>query len=443
MTSSSPVDPHDDLMLFMPADEAAEAEAEAARDRLLASKPWVLLVVDDDADVHSITRLVMHDFAFRDRRVELLQASSASEGRELLRQRSDIAVVLLDVVMESEHAGLELAQWIREDLGNSLVRIILRTGQPGQAPERDVIVRYDINDYKEKAELTADHLFSAVISAMRAYEDLLTIEEQRQTLEIRVAERTRELRLVLNSLGEGIVGCDQKGMVTFANPLLADMLDCTPESLIGQPVEKAVPIVDDSGAAHPMRSTLEDGQGRHTSDVTLASPLGEFPVDYLTTPILDDGVLAGAVCALRNVTDRRQAYDALGQQFSLLRAVSASLTVGLLWTDRFGTVLDCNARACDVLGCTPDELFAFDSFAYDDMLGDGLSDDDFAAAPQGALATLFAVLRRPPAVGEAPLEVALQTVAGVPLTARVSSYADNADTFAGCVVELLPAGGVS
>ena len=112
--------------------------------------PWVILIVDDEPQVHEVTELVMADFEFGGRHLLFLHAYSAAEARSLLLGRDDVALILLDVVMESEHAGLDLAREIREGMGNARSRIVLRTGQPGQAPEEHVIKHYDINDYKEK-----------------------------------------------------------------------------------------------------------------------------------------------------------------------------------------------------------------------------------------------------------------------------------------------------
>ena len=85
--------------------------------------------------------------------------------------------------METDDAGLKVARWIRQDLKNPFVRIILRTGQPGKAPERDVIIDYDINEYKEKTELTVQKLFTTITSALRSYRDLRIIEKNRYGLE--------------------------------------------------------------------------------------------------------------------------------------------------------------------------------------------------------------------------------------------------------------------
>jgi signal transduction histidine kinase len=145
---------------------------------------WKVAVIDDDLAVHSGTRFALQDFQLHGRKLELLFAKSAKEGRALLKTHPDIAVVLLDVVMEHDAAGLELVQFIRDELKNEITRIILRTGQPGQAPERRVIVDYDINDYKAKTELTADKLFTTITAALRSYEQLKRLVETRRGLEI-------------------------------------------------------------------------------------------------------------------------------------------------------------------------------------------------------------------------------------------------------------------
>jgi signal transduction histidine kinase/DNA-binding NarL/FixJ family response regulator len=145
---------------------------------------WKVAVIDDDRAVHDGTRFALYDYALNGQRLEIVSAFSAAEGRELLSRHSDLAVVLLDVVMETDEAGLDLVSFIRDELKNETVRIILRTGQPGQAPERRVIVDYDINDYKAKTELTADKLFTTLTAALRSYSQLQRMVETRRGLEI-------------------------------------------------------------------------------------------------------------------------------------------------------------------------------------------------------------------------------------------------------------------
>jgi|GEM_PF-687866 len=145
--------------------------------------PWKVLIVDDDESVHSITRVVLDKLAYRGRAIRLLSAYSGEEAWRVLEREADIAVMLLDVVMEREDAGLRLVGRVREELGNNHVQIILRTGQPGQAPEREVILAYDLYDYKAKTELTAQKLFTATVSALRSYETIVALDNHRRGLE--------------------------------------------------------------------------------------------------------------------------------------------------------------------------------------------------------------------------------------------------------------------
>ncbi|PWC33917.1 diguanylate cyclase [Azospirillum sp. TSO35-2] len=188
-------DPFADDPLFADesADESADWPAGGAAPVPNREEPWPVLVVDDDEQVHAMTRVLLNDFEFENRRFAIVSAFSAAEARAILAERSDLPVILLDVVMETQDAGLRLVHHIRRELGNRHIRIILRTGQPGQAPEREVIVAYDVNDYKSKAELTAQKLFTSVIGAVRGWRDLVTIEQLNQSLERRVAERTAAL----------------------------------------------------------------------------------------------------------------------------------------------------------------------------------------------------------------------------------------------------------
>ncbi|MBI9081570.1 MAG: DUF3369 domain-containing protein [Pseudodesulfovibrio sp.] len=144
---------------------------------------WKLLVVDDNEFVHKVTTMVLREYQFKGRGLDILSAKSAEEAKTALKENPDIAVILLDVVMETPHAGLHLAAWIRNELGNHMVRIILRTGQPGEAPEQEVIFKYDINDYKEKAELTAQKLYTTITTSIRSFQDIRTIERNRMGMQ--------------------------------------------------------------------------------------------------------------------------------------------------------------------------------------------------------------------------------------------------------------------
>jgi len=176
-------DHHDDL--FLAQDDLLFA-AEDVVENVTAGVPeerWQIVIADDDEEVHSLTRLVLSDFTFEGRALEFISAYSGRETVEVLREHPNTAMLLLDVVMEKDDAGLQTVRVIREELNNHFVRIVLRTGQPGQAPEQDVVATYDINDYKAKTELTAQKLSTTVTSALRSYRDLRTIERNRQGME--------------------------------------------------------------------------------------------------------------------------------------------------------------------------------------------------------------------------------------------------------------------
>jgi diguanylate cyclase (GGDEF)-like protein len=138
---------------------------------------WRLMVIDDEPDVHRATTFALAGVKILGRSLQFLHAYSASEATQMLRAEQDIAVVLLDVVMEREDAGLALVKTIRQDFKLTELRIILRTGQPGYAPEIETIHDFDINDYKTKSELTRTKLYATVTAALRAYEQIRKLDE--------------------------------------------------------------------------------------------------------------------------------------------------------------------------------------------------------------------------------------------------------------------------
>ena len=235
-------------------------------DRLYDPEHHVWVLPDDDDEVHAVTRLILAKMRYKERGVELLTARSAAEARQVLMHESDIAAILLDVVMETDDAGLQLVRTIRNDLGNRSVRIILRTGQPGQAPEDRVIVDYDINDYKAKSELTAQKLFATVVAALRAYETIVSLEKTRVGLE-RILDSTGTLFQVhsLQQFASGVLtqlsaflGCQPNGVLCL-QPEPGLHLD-------GSPAHDDLRILASSGAfdnymsKYAGRATGHDGE---------------------------------------------------------------------------------------------------------------------------------------------------------------------------------------
>ncbi|WP_028863116.1 HD domain-containing phosphohydrolase [Psychromonas aquimarina] len=142
-----------------------------------------ILIVDDEEDVHATTILTMKRFMFEGKSMRFFSAHSAQEAKQILDQDRRFSLILLDVVMETENAGLDLAKYIRQDLKNSFTRIILRTGQPGVAPEHSVIKDFDIDGYKSKTELRKQDLESSFYTSLRAYRDICQLQKHRELLE--------------------------------------------------------------------------------------------------------------------------------------------------------------------------------------------------------------------------------------------------------------------
>jgi len=165
---------NDDLMF------AYEVEEEISEKE---STPWKVMLVDDEPAIHDVTKMALGGFQFDNRNIEFISVMSGAEAKKAILDHPDTALMLLDVVMETDQAGLGVARYVREEAANKTVRIILRTGQPGQAPEKKVITEYDINDYKEKTELTASKLFTLMYASLRSYRDIISLEANKRGLE--------------------------------------------------------------------------------------------------------------------------------------------------------------------------------------------------------------------------------------------------------------------
>ena len=238
-------------------EEPAEVDGES-----IFLEAWKILLVDDDPDVHQATKVALKFFTFENRPLLFLSAYSTREAKQLIDANPDVALVLLDVIMESQDSGLQIAKYIREELKNEAVRIVLRTGQPGQVPEEKVIVNYDINDYKTKVELTQKKLFTTTVASLRAYRGLMALAESQaalevlntqlkvfnRTLEQQVSDRTRSLtheveerekaeealKLYIHALTH-----DLRNPVTGMTTVLQSLLEC---NVSGEPPSASIPM---------------------------------------------------------------------------------------------------------------------------------------------------------------------------------------------------------
>ncbi|GAA4089181.1 DUF3369 domain-containing protein [Zhongshania borealis] len=216
-------------------------------------EPWKILLVDDEKVVHSVTRLALEGFELAGRGLEFISAYSAKEAREILALHNNIALILLDVVMETDHAGLDLVHYIRRELHNKFVRIVLRTGQPGQAPELEVITQYDINDYKEKTELTRQKLFSTVYTSLCSYRDLLALENNRLGL-LKVIAASAHIfeRRSMEAFAEGVL--QQLTALLYLN---RDAMLVQPCGMLARPASNALNVLAGTGCYAEFEGTVE------------------------------------------------------------------------------------------------------------------------------------------------------------------------------------------
>lgn len=163
-----------DVLVFLDEEDVGKQEHRAV---------WRVLLVDDEPDVHAATKIALRNLTFEGRELEFVDAYSSAEARQLLERGPPFAIAIVDVVMEHGNAGLELVDYIRNELGDSSLRIILRTGQPGYAPEISTIEAYDINDYRTKSELTQTRLYTSLVMAVRSYAQICQLESSRQGME--------------------------------------------------------------------------------------------------------------------------------------------------------------------------------------------------------------------------------------------------------------------
>jgi PAS domain S-box-containing protein len=213
-------------------DDEVTAEPQAGTPAAVtAPPPWRVLIVDDDVDVHVVTKFSLSNVCFRGRRLSFLHAYSGEEALNTLRNTPDIALVLLDVIMETSDAGLNVARHIRDTLHNELVRIVLRTGQPGQALEHSIILDYDINDFWCKTDLTTRKLFTTVISSLRAYAGL---EEAQQRIGALQAELAHARRLLDAVDQHAVVATlDTRGRIVTVNDKFCAKFQFARNELVG------------------------------------------------------------------------------------------------------------------------------------------------------------------------------------------------------------------
>ncbi len=164
---------------------------------------WKILIADDENDVHSLTKTVLKNFVYKNKKLEFISTYNGADTIDAVKNNDDIVLILLDVIMESDDTGLQVVKTIREELKNQFIQIVLRTGQAGLVPETEVVMNYAINDYKEKTELTSKKLITTIVSAIRSYENITELEESKSKIEL----LNYDLNKLVNSLDKNVITC--------------------------------------------------------------------------------------------------------------------------------------------------------------------------------------------------------------------------------------------
>ncbi len=218
---------------------------------------YKLLVVDDEPEIHNITRLVLNDFTFAGKKIELISAFSGKEAEELIQKNSDIALILLDVIMDSDDAGLNFVKYVREVVNNHLVRIVLRTGQPGMFPEDTIVEKYDIDDFKSKTELTKVRLFTTVRTALRVYTALNRMYSINSELEAEI-QHSQEVEQALKFKSTQLENMIQELKETQLQLIQNEKMSALGELIAGVAHEINNPVGFINGNLEPMNDYLKD-----------------------------------------------------------------------------------------------------------------------------------------------------------------------------------------
>ncbi len=185
---------------------------------------WTILVVDDEADVHAVTNMVLEKQTVLGRRLEFLHAYSSEEAIKHLDNTPDIAVILLDIVMEHDTDGLDVARYARAHYSNPHTRIIVRTGQPGMLHESEAASDYGVNYYEPKTQLTSERLRAVVHMALDSYRASRALDETNRKLREVIAD----VELFSHAIGHDIRGPARN--LHMLCELLSDELQDAPSS---------------------------------------------------------------------------------------------------------------------------------------------------------------------------------------------------------------------
>ncbi len=276
---------------------------------------WKIIVADDEDEVHKVTKMVFSDYTYKGRGLEVLSAYSSQETRQLILDHQDIAVIILDVVMETETAGFEVVEFIREKLNNNIIQIIMRTGQTGRIPEHKVIQEYAINDFKSKTELTARKLTTSLTSMLRNYElassiNALNIQLNNELLERKRVEKAlkeseNRYRILAETAREIIMTFDFEGHITYINKYGIEISGYSLHEIIGT-------NISDFLVTHRIVSDkmIHGDQEEYYYEADFIDRTGNIiPVEVNSSLVMDGNVPYSMLIMARNIAARKIARE--------------------------------------------------------------------------------------------------------------------------------------
>ncbi|MCP4992970.1 MAG: diguanylate cyclase [Gammaproteobacteria bacterium] len=265
-------------------------------------KPWNIMVVDDDEGIHKITALVLRKYHFQDRATHLIHAYTAKQAWELLKKNPDTALIILDVVMETDKAGLELVGKIRNSLKNNSIRILLRTGQPGRFNEYEIASKYDINQYKEKSVLTTDKLLACITTLLREYSTLLHLHKQKNDLEKSISNLSSIARMFEES-GIAALVLDSHFNIVSMNSAFSEITGYDSKFILGKTPECLYSNKNNQALLHAAWNNLLDS-GSWEGELWCATKSGNDINIHLSVTIMNraDGAASDIAVQFSNVT---------------------------------------------------------------------------------------------------------------------------------------------
>jgi len=314
---------------------------------------WKVLVVDDEPDIHALFRLTLEDELIETRPLQLFFASSAEEAKAVFAEQTDIALVLLDVVMETEHAGLALARYIREELGDHLIQIFLITGQPGYAPQRAVVMDYKINGYRLKSELTADRIFVFVYAAIRTHHTILQVLHQQRLLDEAFVVSGKEFRELAESMPQIVWIMQPDGWCTYFNQWWVNYTGLTLEESYGQCWIKPF-HPDDQQRAWDAWKFAVDNNAIYSLECRLRRVDGVYRWWLIRgVPIKDDsGKILKWFGTCTDIDEIKRDEESL----QLAAMVYRESDQGIIVTDEEANIIAVNPAFIKISGYDPDEL---------------------------------------------------------------------------------------